>query len=334
MVMSVSERLKRFYQQFSGDDQVLIVINADPDSIASAMAIKRLLWRKVASITLSNINVVKRPDNLSMIRLLNLKLVYFDEIDVARYTRFVMVDSQPAHHELFQRIHPDVIIDHHPYTGVEASFLDIRPQYGAAASIMAEYLKAAKIKPSIKLASGLCYAIKTDTNNFERQTHIEDVKAFQFFFKHASVALIRKIEHSELKVEFLKYFRRALQTMYMVKGKVFVHLGTVSTPDVCVLVADFYMKVDTVNTTVVSGFYDDKLVIVLRNDGLRKHAGEAAKRGFGQIGSAGGHKTRARAEIRFSELVKCVDHKNDKKLLRWIRQRVSRNYRPKKEINS
>ena len=42
------------YDQFVGDDNVLIVINADPDAIASAMAVKRLLWRKVSSVTIRN----------------------------------------------------------------------------------------------------------------------------------------------------------------------------------------------------------------------------------------------------------------------------------------
>ncbi|MGD9236364.1 MAG: phosphoesterase, partial [Desulfobacterales bacterium] len=47
MSRSVPEKLRRFYDQFSGSQPVLIVINADPDAIASAMAGRRLLWRKV-----------------------------------------------------------------------------------------------------------------------------------------------------------------------------------------------------------------------------------------------------------------------------------------------
>ena len=68
MGMTNVERLRRFYQQFSGEDHVLIPINADPDAIASAMAVKRLLWRKTAHITIANVNEIKRPDNLTMIR--------------------------------------------------------------------------------------------------------------------------------------------------------------------------------------------------------------------------------------------------------------------------
>ena len=43
MPRSKPEKLRRFYDQFSGNDHVLIVINADPDAIGSAMAIRRLL---------------------------------------------------------------------------------------------------------------------------------------------------------------------------------------------------------------------------------------------------------------------------------------------------
>jgi nanoRNase/pAp phosphatase (c-di-AMP/oligoRNAs hydrolase) len=89
-----------------------------------------------------------------------------------------MVDSQPDHHDSLLNMAPDVIIDHHPVSSVsDAPFMDIRPKYGAAASILVEYLRAANIKPSAKLATALYYAIKTDTSNFERKTRLEDLTA-------------------------------------------------------------------------------------------------------------------------------------------------------------
>ena len=318
MTLSTAERLRRFYDQFAGDDHVLIVINADPDAIASAMAVKRLLWRKVSSVTISNINVVVRPDNLAMIRLLGVSLVHIDEIDANSFNRFVIVDSQPDHHEIMARFTPDVIIDHHPDTGVQAPYVDIRPKYGATASIMTEYLRSAGIKPSAKLASGLFYAIKTDTSNFERQTLIEDVRAFQFLYRHTNIHLARKIEQSELRIDFLKYFKTALESRRMRKGRIFAHLGRVVNPDVCVLIADFFMRVNTVNWSIISGFYDKKLVLVFRNDGLRKNAGTVAKESFGHIGSAGGHKSMARAEIALADLKGVVEHKDNKKFLNWV----------------
>lgn len=324
MTISATERLRRFYDQFAGDDHVLIVINADPDAIASAKAIKRLLWRKVSNVTISNINVIKRPDNLAMIRLLGVALVHIDEIDASRFSRFVIVDSQPEHHEVFKKFNPDVIIDHHPETGARAPYLDIRPKYGATASILTEYLRAARIKPSAKLATGLFHAIKADTGNFERQTQIEDVRAFQFLYRHANIHLVRKIEQSGLRLDFLKYFKIALANMRRRKGRIFVHLGPVINPDVCVLIADFFMRIDSVSWSIVSGFYNKTLILVFRNDGVRKNAGRLAQQSFGLLGSAGGHKSMARAEIPFANLKPLVDHQDEKKVLQWIIRQVEK----------
>jgi nanoRNase/pAp phosphatase (c-di-AMP/oligoRNAs hydrolase) len=324
MTISNTEKLRRFYDQFAHDDHVLIVINADPDAIASAMAVKRLLWRKVAGVTISNINVIKRPDNIAMIRLLGVSLVPVRDIVKESFTRFVMVDSQPDHNEIFSRFPMDVIIDHHPETVVHASFLDIRSKYGATASIMTEYLRAAKIKPSKKLATGLFYAIKTDTDNFVRQTLIEDVRAFQFLYHHANLNLVSKIERSELRLDFLKYFEIALANKRIRKGRAFSHIGPVVNPDVCVLLADFFMKISSVDWSIVAGLYGNKLVLIIRNDGLRKDAGKVAKESFGELGSAGGHKSMARAEIHLKTLKDEVNYENNKTLLKWIIHRVEK----------
>lgn len=329
MNRTVPEKLRRFYDQFSGTDQVLIVINADPDAIASAMAISRLLWRKVASVTISHINAINRPDNLAMIRLLGVTMVPFEKIAPDKFSRIVIVDSQPDHNEQLALLRPDVIIDHHPDSGAKAPYLDIRPNYGATSSILTEYLQIAKIKPSAKLATGLYHGIKTDTNDFKGKTQIEDVRAFQYLFRYANMHLAHKIEKADLRFDLLKYFKIALQNMRKRKSKVYAHLGNVVNPDVCVLVADFFMRINTVTWSIVSGICDKKLTIIFRNDGIRKNAGKVAKEGFGKLGNAGGHKNMARAEIALNDLKNHVDFRDDKKIQSWIIARTARRAEPK-----
>ena len=324
MKVSNSEKLRRFYDQFSGNDGVLVVINADPDAIASAMAVSRLLWRKVSNVTIPNVNEINRPDNLAMLRLLGVTLVPFAEVNLKHYNRIVIVDSQPDHSEHMAQLKPDVIIDHHPETNSEASFSDIRSNYGATASILTEYLRAARIKPSVKLATGLFHAIKTDTNDFKRQTLIEDIRAFQYVFRHANIHLARKIEQADLRLDFLKYFKNALQSMRLRKGRVFVHLGAVVNPDICVIIADFFLRINSITWTIVSGSCDKKLVVIFRNDGIRRNAGKVAKECFGQFGSAGGHKSMARAEVALSDIRELVDYRDEKRFMRWVINRVER----------
>ena len=324
MTLSAPEKLRRFYDQFSGHDHVLVVINADPDAIASAMAVSRLLWHKALAVTISHVNTINRPDNLTMLRLLKVSMLPFGDVDPARYNKIVIVDSQPDHNESMAQLSPDIIIDHHPETNAQAPFSDIRPQYGATATILTEYLRMAKIKPSVKLATGLFHAIKTDTNAFKGQTVIEDVRAFQYLFRHANMHLARRIEKADLRLGFLKYFKIALQNMRLRKGRAYVHLGPVVNPDVCVIIADFFMRIISVNWSIVSGICDKKLVVIFRNDGIRKNAGDVAQKSFGQFGSAGGHKNMARAEMALSDLPQQIDFRDDKKLLSWLINRVER----------
>ena len=202
---------------------------------------------------------------------------------------------------------------------------------GATATIMTEYLRAAKIKPSRKLATGLFHAIKTDTGNFERQTIIEDIRAFQFLYQYTHIHLAKQIEQGEIRYDFLKYFEQALQNKRMKRGRIFIHLGNVISPDVCVLVADFFMRVDTATWSIVSGKHGKKLVVIFRYNGFQKSAGTVAKKAFGNVGSAGGHKSVARAEIPFSELTDHVDVKDDKALQQWVIHQVEKGAGKKKE---
>ena len=324
MATSALEKLRRLLGLFSYEDRLLVLINADPDAMASAMALKRLLWRQVSPTTIAHVNTITRPDNLAMIRLLKLDMVPIKEIDQGEFTHFAIIDSQPNHHKDFQEIDFDLIIDHHPDTEAKAPFTDIRPNYGATSTIMTQYLRAAKIKPSAKLATALFYGIKSDTMNFARKALVEDVNAFQFLFRHINVHMAKRIEQAEMTLDFLKYYQIALENMRVRKQRIHVHLGPVSNPDVCVSLADFFMKIHDIAWAVVSGTYQKRLIIIVRNDGIRKDAGKLLQEIFGEMGQAGGHKAMARAEIPLKELNGVVQSTDAQALSRWIIRRLDK----------
>ena len=330
MKRSSADRLQEFFKQFSSSDRVLVVISADPDAIASAMAVSRLLAGRTAGVTIATVNQVNRPDNLAMIRLLKVPLVAFSDVRTEPFAKWVIVDSQPKHNERMAELRPQVIIDHHPDTGYRAPFTDIRPTYGATATILTEYLRAARIVPAQTLATALYHAIKTDTDDFKRQTLAEDLQAFQYLFRRTNIQLARRITQADLRLDYLKYFKTALQCMHLRKGRVFVHLGAVANPDVCVIIADFFMRIHTVSWSIVSGVCDKKLVVIFRNDGARKNAGRVAQEGFGSFGSAGGHKTMARAEINLIDSKEPgIDFKDPRKVVNWVITRTEKRTRRK-----
>jgi len=290
--------VRTFLQLFNRDDRVLVLINPDPDSMASALAVKRLLWKRVIRIVIAYVGEVQRLENQTMIELLKIPMVKIGKTKSGHFTRRVLVDSQPDHSEIFGQYAYDAIIDHHPKSrNRDAPYVDIRPEYGATATILTEYLREARIKPSMRLATALLYAIKTDTANFERDAIEEDVRQFRYVFQFANLNRLRKIEASELRISDLQYFQIALENRVLRKKRLYAHVGRVPSGDICVQIADFFMRVYGVGWSFVSGVHDGKLIVVIRNDGYRKDAGRLANLAFGAFGSAGGHRGAARAEI-------------------------------------
>lgn len=191
-----------------------------------------------------------------------------------------------------------MIIDHHPRTAdLNAEFIDIKEGNGAAATLMTEYLRAAKIKPSARLATALFYAIKTDTDNFVRPTVDRDMIAFRYLYDYANMNIIKKIESSEISRKMLLRFQIAMQRVQFVEQIAVVHMGVVKKPDTLVQIADFFLKIAEATWSIASGIYNNRLIVIFRNAGFRRNAGKIARELFGDVGSAGGHKNSARAEI-------------------------------------
>ncbi len=300
---SNKERLQSFLKLFKKEDRVLILFWADPDALSSALALKRILQGRVSKITLSNVNEITRLNNLVMVNLLKIPLTSFNEEIIKNYDKFILIDSQPSHREEFKKIKFTAVIDHHPETyNWEAEYVDIRPYYGATATILYEYLKTLKIRPNVYLATALVYGIKTDTQNFRSYAEINDILAFQALFKRMNKHLLNKLEASDLRRSELRYFKIALNNLKYLGPRVFTFVGKVTGADVLVLIADFLNKVYETSWVFVGGIYKKKLVIIVRCDGYRKDAGKLVSKIFKNLGSAGGTKERARAEIPLENL--------------------------------
>lgn len=320
-------RLDAFMRNFHSDDKVLVIISADPDAIASAVAVKRLLWRKVSQVTIASINQVKRPDNLQLIDVLKLKMEALKSLKPEAFSRLVMVDSQPGHSPQTETLPFVVVIDHHPCSTLVAgqtypAYVDIRSDLGATATMMAGYLKTAKIKPNHRLATALFYAIKTDTRNFIRQGQLEDMNAFRWLYPFINPQLLSDIEKAPIARSSFNNIVSGLDGAVFTKNSVHTFLCRTDHPDTLVIVADFLMQVKGVNRSVAAGIFGQKLVIIMRGSGPRQNVGQLAEKAFGEFGSAGGHKSMARAEIPLENLDSKI-RDNVKALGRFIVKRLS-----------
>ena len=74
-------------------------------------------------------------------------------------------------------------------------------------------------------------------------------------------------------------------------------LGEPPREDFIPYVADFYLQLENVQWTVISGVVNDSLVMSVRNLGYSRNAGEFVRKWFNDIGSAGGHRAMAKAVV-------------------------------------
>ncbi len=306
--VSAAEKVKRLLNVVGPEDTLAVLINADPDAMASALALKRLFWRRAKKTLIYHINPIKRADNLAFVRLLKIDQQHIRNLDRGAITKWAILDSQPDHEEQFRKYRYDIIVDHHPLKpGYRALFVDVREEYGANATIMTEYLRAARIKPSPRLATALFYGIKTDTDNFVRQATTHDINAFRYLYQFVNINIVKKIEFSEITKKTLASIRVAMDNLTFVRDVALIHMGKVNDPDILVILADFFLKLGEASWCIVSGVHAQKLIIIFRNAGFRREAGKLAQKLFGGWGPAGGHQSAARAEIPLAKLSKDPD---------------------------
>lgn len=302
---SISEHISQFrlwLGQQGKDSRWCILVSADPDALASAMALKRLLRRRVQFVSIARINTITRPDNLAMIRYLRISNELWNWEKANQFTNFAMVDSQPSHSKAFTSLTYDLVIDHHPLTEIalhtsETSFVAIHPSLGATSTFMAKLLKAMGIRPGPLLATAMLYGIRTDTSAFERSGSEEDLRAYQWLTRYANSTLLRRICRSEYLRDWLPLFARAFNSLQDCRGDgAYAALSKVGEADTLVAIADFFTKIHGLHWIAVSGVVGNQVIVIFRGDG-GMDMGQMARSCFGSLGEAGGHRNLARAEF-------------------------------------
>lgn len=293
------QRVQQYQRYFDDADRILILTHndPDPDAMASGLALRTVLRRTRQTAVLGCLQGVTRPENLRMVKLLDLKIETIIPESIREFDKIALVDVQP-HYFPGLLPHVDLVIDHHPLqTGFNAIFTDIRPDYGSTSTIITEHLRAVDIDISERTATAMLYAIKSDTLFFNRHANRADLDAFSHLYPLADAAMIRKMEGAEITGERLDYVIKAWQQGRMVEHVFCAFIGEPPREDFVPYVADFFMQLEDVHWTVVAGVVNDTFVVSVRNLGFSRNAGDFVKRWFSGIGSAGGHRTMAKAVV-------------------------------------
>jgi nanoRNase/pAp phosphatase (c-di-AMP/oligoRNAs hydrolase) len=307
----------------SGKAVVVIWGNPDPDALASAFGLRELLLPDCPEFTITYIGEFTRPENAAMVGMLKIPTVPYKR-EMTKGAATITVDAQPSFFSATGEVTFDVIIDHHPATVLGPHrFSDVRPRYGSTSTILTEYYRDSGVRMSRRVATALYYGLKVDTANLTRNVSDADVIAFRYLHPRADANMIRTIELSQLPLSTLDFFQIAIANKKISGDTAFAYVGTVENPDICVHIAEFFIKISGISWAVVACRTAEKIVVVFRSDGFRKHAGKVAEAVFIDYGTAGGHRTMARAELPMDRVRTELSETSDVAIENWLLSKLS-----------
>ncbi len=283
---------------------MLIVMqdNPDPDSIAAAVALRKLantLADVQCSIAYSG--TIGRAENRALVRYLGLNLRQMDQLDVAAFELFAVVDTQPGigNNALPENIEPDIVIDHHRcrQRTRHCRFTDVRSHYGATVTILYEYFKAADIKIDTPLATAMLYAIRSDTQDLGRDASRADIQALTELFTLANLRALSSIQRGKVRRDYFQMLADALEQANVYGNAVVTNLGSIDNPDMIAEVADLLLRDDLTNWVMAYGFSGAKLWLSLRTEQEQVRADTVMHRIVARKGAGGGHPGYAGGQI-------------------------------------
>lgn len=272
--------------------------NPDPDALASAAILSRLLRRRFGlRVTIGYGGMIGRAENREMVKILGLELSRMRYLNLRNYGRIALVDAQPrtGNHQLPEDRLPDAVFDHHPLrkSTQPVPFFDVRTDYGATATLLGEYLEASGIAPTHATATALIYAIRTETQDFRREAAGPDRRLYDELQPKVDKRALARIQSAPLPVTYFQNLHQALENLETVDTLVASHLGRVEQADIVPEVADLLLRMEGKTWALCTGLYDGRVYLSIRTSNPRGEAGHLMRKLVGRHGKGGGHGTTA-----------------------------------------
>ena len=287
----------------------------DPDAIASAFGLQKLLQHYGIASTLCYAGRIDKLSTAKMLQLFHIEMHSYDCLreHMRESDSIICVDSQKNTGNTTDFIGQEVaVIDHHP-TVIEPDYqyTDLRIT-GACASMVAEYFAEAGLSPDSDTAAALLYGIKVDTLHFSRGVTALDIAMFAFLHPLADHAKMADLERNNLEFSDLRAYGAAISgiRVYDTVGFSFIPF---SCPDALIAtISDFILSLEEVQVAVIYARRADGIKFSVRSELTHIHAGQLTHAALKDLGSGGGHAGMAGGLIPVEKLALLGDHPEDR----------------------
>jgi nanoRNase/pAp phosphatase (c-di-AMP/oligoRNAs hydrolase) len=293
-------RFRRLLRLLTGKKNILVSTHRypDPDALASAWALCTLLSARLpgANVSMSIKDQVVGGVNEAFIRYTNLKLVPWSDAGLADFDAIILTDVQPgvSYSPLPEGIMPLAVIDHHrTRRKPRCAFCDVRQDVGATSSIIFSYFMEVEQPISPDLAATLLYAIESDLAGAAGQPNDLDNMALSSLTLLANTRKLYQMRYVDLPQSYYICYSSGLANAMYYDNAIISHLDAIDSPEKPAVIADFLLRFETVQWSMVTAVYEDRLVLSLRTSGGKLAAGDMIRRLVRDVGDGGGHRTKA-----------------------------------------
>lgn len=280
----------------------------DPDAIASAFGLQVLLKTRGINSTICYKGFIDRYSTAKMVELLGIQLnnlQRLEEIDILEeMDEVILVDSQKGNSNIVDMTGDEVAcIDHHPVTTEIFSyrFKDIRPEYGACATIIAEYFIENNVEITKELATAFTYAIRIDTNGLLRGVCKRDIEILSEIYELTDYTVIKSLENSMVYKEDLKMFAQAIDNIAIYDNVSFAYVAGNCPEALIAQICDFMLELVEVDFSIVFSVKSGGVKLSIRSTNPGLDAGRIVRKALKDIGNGGGHAEMAGGFIPLSD---------------------------------
>lgn len=264
----------------------------DPDAIASAFGLQRLLDRYEARSTLCYDGRIDKLSASRMLDAFHIQMFPYARLrpNMSEEDYVICVDAQKHSGNITDFVGDEVAcIDHHPtFVPMEYHYQDIR-MVGACASLIAEYYVRSGNTPDRNVATALLYGIKMDTLQFTRGVTPLDIEMFGFLFPLCDQEVLADLERNNMEFSDLKAYGEAIERIELY-DKIGFSCIPFSCPDALIaILSDFILALIEVEVAVVFSFREDGIKLSVRSEDPDIHAGDLLHEALKGLGSGGGH---------------------------------------------
>jgi nanoRNase/pAp phosphatase (c-di-AMP/oligoRNAs hydrolase) len=280
---------------------ILIHRGPDPDSIASAAALRAIADHHDVAADIIYEGDIGHHENRAFVNLLGLELTSRDDVSFDDYDTFALVDySKTGEPDQEEHDLPaiDVLIDHYePELDIDAAFSDVRPNFSATSTILTKYVQEFDLGLSQEVATALLYGIRAETLDFKRDTTPADLTAAAYLYPFADHDTLEQVESPSMSPETLDVLAEAIRNREVRGSHLVSNAGFVRDRDALAQAAQQLLNLEGITTTAVFAIADDTIYLSARSKDIRMNIGNVLDEAFADSGDAGGHSTDASVEI-------------------------------------